>query len=186
MAYLPSWQLAGKSGWLTGHSGCSSTCGTLAYTNRIRRPLWMSFSALSRHLIMTLLPPATSYANLRQHEGWHRSSAASDDAWNRYQDALQSELHMWYGAKIDLTAWHTLCCAISVEPLPKTWAMRGGKRLRNESWSIYTDVDHRLYEGHTLTLSIWLNRDEVTVRKKFRPSAMWQSCEPTPRRLHII
>jgi uncharacterized protein YlaI len=30
------------------------------------------------------LPPATSYANLRRHEGWRRGSAASDDTWNRY------------------------------------------------------------------------------------------------------
>ncbi|KAF2188514.1 hypothetical protein K469DRAFT_565357 [Zopfia rhizophila CBS 207.26] len=66
------------------------------------------------------LPPATSYANLREHEGWRRGSAASDDAWNRYQDALESELHMWYGAENDLTAWHALCRAIGVEPLPKT------------------------------------------------------------------
>jgi uncharacterized protein YlaI len=66
------------------------------------------------------LPPATSYANLRVHEGWRRGSPASDDAWNRYQDALQSELHMWYGAENDLTAWHALCRAIGVEPLPKT------------------------------------------------------------------
>ncbi|KAH8758844.1 hypothetical protein BGZ57DRAFT_944370 [Hyaloscypha finlandica] len=66
------------------------------------------------------LPPATSYANLREHEGWRRSSAASSDAWNRYQDAPQSELHMWYGAENDLTAWHALCRAVGIEPLPKT------------------------------------------------------------------
>lgn len=33
----------------------SSTCGTLAFTDRIRKPLWMSFSALSQRLIMILL-----------------------------------------------------------------------------------------------------------------------------------
>ncbi|CZS94515.1 uncharacterized protein RCO7_11685 [Rhynchosporium graminicola] len=66
------------------------------------------------------LPPATSYANLQRHEGWRRGSAESDDAWNRYQDALQSELYLWYGAENDLTAWHALCRAIGVEPLPKT------------------------------------------------------------------
>jgi hypothetical protein len=27
---------------------------------------------------------------------------------------------MWYGAENDLTAWHALCRAISIEPLPKT------------------------------------------------------------------
>ena len=45
------------------------------------------------------LPPATSYANLRGHEGWRRGSIASDDTWNSYQDTLQSEMHMWYGAE---------------------------------------------------------------------------------------
>jgi len=66
------------------------------------------------------LPPATSYANLQRHEGWRRGSAESDDGWNRYQDALQSELYLWYGAENDLTAWHALCRAIGVEPLPQT------------------------------------------------------------------
>ncbi len=66
------------------------------------------------------LLPATFYANLRQHEGWRRSSAALDDAWNRYQDALQSELHMWYGAENDLITWHVLCRVIGVEPLLET------------------------------------------------------------------
>lgn len=47
-------------------------------------------------------------------------NAASDDAWDRYQGALQSELHMWYGVESDLTAWHALCHAIGVEPLLKT------------------------------------------------------------------
>ena len=40
------------------------------------------------------LLPATTYANLQRQEGWRRNSAASDDAWNRYRDALQSELHL--------------------------------------------------------------------------------------------
>lgn len=66
------------------------------------------------------LPPATSYANLRGHEGWRLGDAASDDAWNRYQDALESELRKWYGAENDMTAWHALCRAIGVEPLPQT------------------------------------------------------------------
>jgi hypothetical protein len=66
------------------------------------------------------LPPATSYANLQRQEGWSRGSVASDDAWNRYQDALQSELNLWYGAENDLNAWHALCRPIGVEPLPKT------------------------------------------------------------------
>ncbi|KAF4632783.1 hypothetical protein G7Y89_g5351 [Cudoniella acicularis] len=34
------------------------------------------------------LSPATSYTNLQRQEGWRRNIAASDDTWNRYQDAL--------------------------------------------------------------------------------------------------
>ncbi|OBT84683.1 hypothetical protein VE02_07850 [Pseudogymnoascus sp. 03VT05] len=43
------------------------------------------------------LSPATSYAKLQRHEGWRRGDAASEDAWDRYQGALENELHMWYG-----------------------------------------------------------------------------------------
>ncbi|KAF2752705.1 hypothetical protein EJ05DRAFT_446372, partial [Pseudovirgaria hyperparasitica] len=49
-----------------------------------------------------------SYANLRRHKEWHRDSVASNEAWNQYQEALKSELYMWYGAESDLTAWHAL------------------------------------------------------------------------------
>lgn len=96
------------------------------------------------------LPPATSYANLKRQEGWRRNSAASDDAWNRYQDALQSELHLWYGAENDLTAWHALCRAIGVDPLPKTCEQceEVGDRATKFGRFILTRV--RLHEGHTL------------------------------------
>ena len=66
------------------------------------------------------LSPATSYAKLQKHERWQRGDAASKDAWNRYQDALESELRMWFGAEDDLVAWHSLCRAVGVEPLPQT------------------------------------------------------------------
>jgi hypothetical protein len=101
------------------------------------------------------LPPATSYANLRRHKGWRRGSAASDDAWNKYQDALQSELHMWYGAEDDLTACHALCRAIGVKPLPKTCEQceEVGDRA-TKIRQIHADAGHRLYEGHTSISSI--------------------------------
>ena len=55
------------------------------------------------------LPPATSYANLRRHERWLRGDAASEEAWNSDQDALEKELRKWYGAENDMTAWNALC-----------------------------------------------------------------------------
>jgi len=46
----------------------TSTCGTLAFINRIRKPPWVSFSALSQRLIMTLLPhQLLRMHNLREH-----------------------------------------------------------------------------------------------------------------------
>jgi len=83
-------------------------------------PLDAFFSSFSTFHHDPSLPPATSYANLRRHEGWRRGNSTADVAWDKYQKALQSELEMWYGAENDLTAWHVLCRAIGVEPLPKT------------------------------------------------------------------
>jgi len=83
-------------------------------------PLDVFFYSFSTFDYDPYLPPATSFANLRRHEGWRRGNAIADSAWDKYQQALESELHMWYGAESDLTAWHALCHVIGVEPLPKT------------------------------------------------------------------
>ena len=99
----------------------SSTCGILPFTSRIRKPLWTSSSTLSQRFNMTLLShQLRPMPNLRTHEGWRRGDPASKDAWNRYQDALASELRKWYGAENDMAAWHALCRAIGVKPLPRT------------------------------------------------------------------
>jgi hypothetical protein len=66
------------------------------------------------------LPPATSYNLLRRQERWQRDDPASSDAWDRYQKALEDEVRMWFGAESDLTAWHSLCHAIGIDPLPRT------------------------------------------------------------------
>lgn len=51
-------------------------------------PLDILFRSFPKFNYDPSLPPTTSYANLRRHEGWRRGSAALDDTWNRYQDAL--------------------------------------------------------------------------------------------------
>ncbi|KAL5866283.1 hypothetical protein ACKVWL_011565 [Pyricularia oryzae] len=68
-------------------------------------------------------PPAASFDRLRRHQGWRRGDADSDDAWDRYQAALESELRMWYDSGNSLAAWHALCRAIGVYPLPQTCEM---------------------------------------------------------------
>ena len=66
------------------------------------------------------LPPATSFVDLQKHERWKRDTVASKDAWRKYQAALAGELRMWFGEENDLAAWHALCRAINVKPLPQT------------------------------------------------------------------
>ena len=48
----------------------------------------------------------------------------------RYQDALEGELRMLYGAEDGLTAWHALCHAIGIEPLLRTCEQYEGVRAR--------------------------------------------------------
>lgn len=68
-------------------------------------------------------PPAACFNRLRRHQGWRRGDADSNDAWDRYQAALESELRMWYDSGNSLAAWHALCRAIGVDPLPQTCEM---------------------------------------------------------------
>ena len=66
------------------------------------------------------LPPAESFNRLRRHQRWRRGNPESDEAWNQYQKALKEEFQLWYGAEDDLGAWHALCRAIRIKPLPAT------------------------------------------------------------------
>jgi hypothetical protein len=66
------------------------------------------------------LPPAESFNSLRRNQRWRRGSLESDEAWDQYQKALKEEFKLWYGAEDDLGAWHALCRAIRIKPLPTT------------------------------------------------------------------
>lgn len=66
------------------------------------------------------LPPAESFHRLRNHQRWRRGSLESDEGWDKYQKALNEEFRLWYGAENDLDAWHALCRAIGITPLPPT------------------------------------------------------------------
>ncbi|PGH28254.1 hypothetical protein AJ80_00145 [Polytolypa hystricis UAMH7299] len=66
------------------------------------------------------LPPAESYAQLQRFKGWQRGEAASKKGWKRYQAALKNEVELWFGSEDDIGAWHALCRAIGIDPLPPT------------------------------------------------------------------
>ena len=90
------------------------------HQRNVETPLDVFFRSFQNFDYDPSLPPATSFANLQRHGGWRRESDLSRNAWDRYQDALQRELAIWFGAEDDLTAWHALCRAIGVQPLPRT------------------------------------------------------------------
>jgi hypothetical protein len=95
----------------------SSVYGTIVFANRIPKP-FLDISSLTSNYDPSL-QPATSYANLREHDRWRRGPAELDGTRNGYQDALESELRNWYSIENNLTTWHAPCRAISIEPLPQ-------------------------------------------------------------------
>ena len=121
-------------------------------------PLDAFFRSFSTFDYDPSLSPATSFARLQRHEGWQRGDSASDDAWDAYQAALESELRMWFGAEDDLAAWHALCRAIGVKPLPRKCEQceQVSRVFPRDSWKepLLLIRIVRLCEGHTLILSI--------------------------------
>ncbi len=95
-------------------------CDSQLHQQIIETPLDTFFLSFLSFDYNSSLPPATSYANLQKHMGWRQGQTESNEAWADYQNALESELRMWYGQEDDLTAWHALCRAIGIIPLPKT------------------------------------------------------------------
>ena len=68
------------------------------------------------------LPPSESFAQLKRFHGWRRGDPDDIQAWIEYQSALEEEVRLWFGAEDDLSAWHSICRAIGIEPLPATCA----------------------------------------------------------------
>ncbi|KFY67376.1 hypothetical protein V496_01567 [Pseudogymnoascus sp. VKM F-4515 (FW-2607)] len=86
----------------------------------LHTPLDKFFQSYSQFEYDPALPPAESYARLKAYYGWRRHGADSDEAWDGYQSALKEELTLWFGAEDDIVAWHALCRAIRIRPLPIT------------------------------------------------------------------
>ncbi|KAL4779037.1 hypothetical protein BJX76DRAFT_365640 [Aspergillus varians] len=66
------------------------------------------------------LPPTDSYSSLQRLYGWRKNTDDSSRAWARFQVALDQEFSLWFGSEDDLAAWHALCRAVRIEPLPRT------------------------------------------------------------------
>ncbi|CAG8949873.1 hypothetical protein HYFRA_00004201 [Hymenoscyphus fraxineus] len=95
-------------------------------------PLDSFFGSFIGFLYDVSLPPSDSFRLLRYRGGsWHHWNPNTyetrkeyeNELWERYQAALTSEFNMWFGTEDDINAWHSLCRAVSIHPLPTTCNM---------------------------------------------------------------
>jgi hypothetical protein len=87
---------------------------------RSESPIDQFFESFPSFKYNPSLLPSTSYKHLQKYQKWLPGSPESKENWERYQSALRHEFDLWYGAEDDLNAWHSLCRAIGINPLPAT------------------------------------------------------------------
>lgn len=85
-----------------------------------KTPLNMFFQSFDGFKFDPNLSPSESYSSLQRFYGWHKGDKDSDQAWDQYQEALTQEFKLWFGAEDDIAAWHSLCRAVRIEPLPRS------------------------------------------------------------------
>ncbi|PLN78639.1 hypothetical protein BDW42DRAFT_140643 [Aspergillus taichungensis] len=91
-----------------------------AHSRQTPTPLNAFFLSFAGFNFDPSLPPAESYRRLQRYYDWDRDDPESKNAWNDYQSALAEEFSLWFGSEDDLSAWHSLCTAVNVSPLPTT------------------------------------------------------------------
>jgi hypothetical protein len=87
---------------------------------RSESPIDQFFESFPSFKYSSSLLPSTSYKHLQKHQKWLPGSPESKENWERYQSSLRHELDLRYSAEDDLNAWHPLCRAIGINPLPAT------------------------------------------------------------------
>lgn len=85
-----------------------------------KTPLNIFFQSFDGFKFDPNLPPSESYSSLQRFYGWRKGDKDSAGAWDQYQEALTQEFKLWFGAEDDIAAWHSLCRAVRIEPLPRS------------------------------------------------------------------
>ncbi|OJJ79521.1 C2H2-type zinc finger protein [Aspergillus glaucus CBS 516.65] len=85
-----------------------------------KTPLNIFFQSFDGFKFDPNLPPSESYPSLQRFYGWRKGNKDSAQAWDQYQEALTQEFKLWFGAEDDIAAWHSLCRAVGIEPLPRS------------------------------------------------------------------
>lgn len=103
------------------HSCCSSSDSKPSTTDG---PLDKFFQFYPSFRYDASTPPAISFESLQNHlqkrHNWTRKSLECKELWQCYQTALTQEFNLWFGVEDDLDAWHSLCRAVRITPLPTT------------------------------------------------------------------
>ncbi|KAK4867258.1 hypothetical protein LT330_000768 [Penicillium expansum] len=104
-------------------------CESTLHQRMMNSPLNAFFRSWSGFLFHAQLPPHRNWDELRKFCCWDDQSPQYRAAWIQYQDALASEVTIWFGDVLELESWHKLCGAVGISPLPSTcadgyWAIR--------------------------------------------------------------
>jgi hypothetical protein len=119
-----------------------------AHVQLPRTPLDTFFLSFDTFVYDPTLPPSESYASLQRFYGWRRGEQTSDQAWRQFQEALSQEFQLWFGVEDDLAAWHSLCRAVKIEPLPRTCHDCKKVEAIQGFCNILLTTSNRLFEGY--------------------------------------
>lgn len=126
-------------------------CESTLHQRMMNSPLNAFFCSWSGFLFHAQLPPHRNWDELRKFCCWDDQSPQYRAAWIQYQDALASEVTIWFGDVLELESWHKLCGAVGISPLPSTCANGYwvGSVLIILDWVVLTVGYYRLFETST-------------------------------------
>jgi len=122
---LQSWTCPSCIAIITFQQKPSHSCSSYDSKNStIDGPLDSFFHSYRSFHYDASTPPAISFECLQNHlqtrHRWARDDPEREKLWHHYQAALTQEFNLWFGVEDDLDAWHSLCRAVRITPLPTT------------------------------------------------------------------
>lgn len=122
---LQSWTCPSCNAIITFQQKASHSCSSYdSKPSIIDGPLDSFFHLYHSFHYDASTPPAVSFEFLQNHlqkrHRWARDGPERKKLWHHYQAALTQEFNLWFGVEDDLDAWHSLCRAVRITPLPTT------------------------------------------------------------------
>lgn len=85
-----------------------------------KTPLNRFFQSFDGFIFDPNIPSNESYSSFQRFYSWRKGDKDSAQAWDQYQEALTQEFKLWFGAEDNIAAWHSLCRAVRIKPLPRS------------------------------------------------------------------